>query len=72
MDAKSDLVNLYLHWLARLRRRPRYDDQVAAGRVRLAANDLADRADGVDDRRARRIGHEARQRLQLAAAIGTV
>jgi hypothetical protein len=65
-------------WLLNLNRgadlvRGAWRDYQIAPLVRLRGlHDLTDRADGVDDCRSRRVGHEGGQWLQRAAAVGFV
>jgi hypothetical protein len=63
---------LDLNGSAMLVRSPRRDHEIAAWHSVLAAHDLPDRADGVDDRRSRRVRRECCQRLEDAAAIRLV
>src|SRR5271165_6008172 len=65
------LLRLHLHRLAQLSRRTRHDDEVAARGLRFATDNLTNWPNRIDDRRARRVGREARQRLEGAGAVRT-
>src|SRR6267143_3879955 len=57
-------AELHLHRWAECRRRTADDHQKARRRWTLALDELPDRADSVDDRGARRVGHELGEWLQ--------
>src|SRR5258708_39072546 len=67
---RRDLRNLYLYGFAWLRRSSRHDDEITARDLVLALHHLRDRSGGIDDSRTCRVGHERRQWLERALAVG--
>ena len=66
------LFQLYLHNAAGLVRMSLSDHQIAPLNIVFALHDLPNGAGVVDDRRARRIGHEGGERLQAPLAAPLV